>query len=288
MSWAKFKRLSSKKDLTRYRRATTFDGGGGGGGNDPDAQAYIDALDAAGYTVTGAEETAINDFVLALKADGIWAKSHAIYPFIGGTAATHKFNLKDPRDLDAAFRLTFFGGWTHSATGALGNGTNSYANTHLNPNSELTPNDNHISYYANIGYNGAATKTDIGANSGSFFGNFLDLTNTTTSVQQFRSTPENTTLGGIGDGHILGSITSNNSRVMYENGTAQGSNANAANQLMPNQEIYLGAMNYDGSPFFYSDKSFALSSIGDGLSASEVSDFYTAVQAFQTALNREV
>lgn len=31
MSWAKFKRLSSKKDLTRYRRATTFDGGGGGG-----------------------------------------------------------------------------------------------------------------------------------------------------------------------------------------------------------------------------------------------------------------
>ena len=33
MSWARFKRLSSKKDLTRYRRATTFDGGGGGGGN---------------------------------------------------------------------------------------------------------------------------------------------------------------------------------------------------------------------------------------------------------------
>jgi len=31
MSWARFKRLSSKKDLTRYRRATTFDGGGGGG-----------------------------------------------------------------------------------------------------------------------------------------------------------------------------------------------------------------------------------------------------------------
>jgi len=31
MSWARFKRLSSKKDLTRYRRATTFDGGGSDG-----------------------------------------------------------------------------------------------------------------------------------------------------------------------------------------------------------------------------------------------------------------
>jgi len=86
MSWAKYKRLSSSKDLSIFRRGTTASngGGGGGGGNDPDAQAYIDALDASGYTVSGAEETAINTFVLALKADGIWAKSHAIYPFIGG------------------------------------------------------------------------------------------------------------------------------------------------------------------------------------------------------------
>ena len=29
----------------------------------------------------------------------------AIYPFVGGTATTHKFNLKDPADINAAFRL---------------------------------------------------------------------------------------------------------------------------------------------------------------------------------------
>jgi len=34
MSWAKYKRLSSSKDLSIFRRGTTaFDGGGGGGGN---------------------------------------------------------------------------------------------------------------------------------------------------------------------------------------------------------------------------------------------------------------
>jgi hypothetical protein len=36
---------------------------------------------------------------------GIWRKTHAIYPLLGGTASAHKFNLKDPRDLNAAYRL---------------------------------------------------------------------------------------------------------------------------------------------------------------------------------------
>ena len=51
----------------------------------------------------------------------------ALYPFVGGTATSHKFNLKDPRDLDAAFRLQFNGGWTHNSNGVTPNGTNGYA-----------------------------------------------------------------------------------------------------------------------------------------------------------------
>jgi len=55
----------------------------------------------------------------------------AIYPFVGGTADAHKWNLKDPRDNDSAFRLSFFGGWTHAATGAKPNGTTGYAKTFI-------------------------------------------------------------------------------------------------------------------------------------------------------------
>ena len=62
----------------------------------------------------------------------------AIYPMVGGTATTHMYNLKDAQDTDAAFRLTFEGGWTHSATGALPNGTNGKANSHLVPNSDIS------------------------------------------------------------------------------------------------------------------------------------------------------
>ena len=71
----------------------------------------------------------------------------AIYPFVGGSAASHKFNLKDPRDLDAAFRLAFNGGWTHASTGAKPNGSNGWANTYFNPSLNLTTSNGHHSAY---------------------------------------------------------------------------------------------------------------------------------------------
>ena len=96
---------------------------------DTDAQAFITA---AGLT-SDLQKGAINQLVLDFKAAGTWGLMLAIYPFIGGSAVTHKWNLKDPQDTDAAFRLTFGGGWTHSSTGAYANGTNAYANTYINP-----------------------------------------------------------------------------------------------------------------------------------------------------------
>jgi hypothetical protein len=85
---------------------------------------------------------AVNQLVLDLKAASIWTKMKAIYPFVGGTASLHKWNLKDPRDLDAAFRLTFFGGWTHTTNGAQGNGTNSYADSFFIPSTQYSVIDN--------------------------------------------------------------------------------------------------------------------------------------------------
>ena len=95
---------------------------------DADAQAFITAAVITDVT----QQNAINTLVVDLKGYSIWTKFSAIYPIVGGTAAQHKFNLKNPLDTDAAFRLVFSGGWTHSANGALPNGTNGYADTKVN------------------------------------------------------------------------------------------------------------------------------------------------------------
>jgi len=100
---------------------------------DPDAQAFLTAAAITDPTITSAIDTLVVD----LKGYGIWNKMKAIYPFVGGTASSHKFNLKDPRDLDAAFRLVFIGGWTHSVNGVQGNLTNAFADTYLVPSTNF-------------------------------------------------------------------------------------------------------------------------------------------------------
>ena len=110
---------------------------------DPDAQAFLTAAGITDATIT----SAINTLVIDLKGYNLWNKMIAIYPFVGGTSTTHKYNLKNPVDTDAAFRLVFNGGWTHSSNGILGNGTNSYANTKLGMN--ILPQDNaHMTIYS--------------------------------------------------------------------------------------------------------------------------------------------
>jgi hypothetical protein len=47
-------------------------------------------------------------------------------------------------------------------------------------------------------------------------------------------------------------------------------------------------LNNNGISAFYTTKECAFASIGDGLTDTEASNFYTAVQAFQTTLSRQV
>lgn len=82
-----------------------------GRGADADALAFITAANITDTT----QKSAVTQLVTDLKSANIWTKMKAIYPFVGGTASSHRFNLKDPRDLDVAFRLVFNGGWTHSS-----------------------------------------------------------------------------------------------------------------------------------------------------------------------------
>ena len=105
--------------------------------------AWIAATGETDLTILGALNTLETD----LTTYGLTSKIKALYPFVGGTASKHKFNFMDARDLDAAFRLVFSGGWTHASTGITPNGTNAFANTKFNDNS-LTLNDAHISIYS--------------------------------------------------------------------------------------------------------------------------------------------
>lgn len=90
----------------------------------------------------------------------------ALYPVLGGTAETHKFNLVDMRDNDEAFRLLYTNNPTHNADGILFNGTDQYADTQIQPASKLTMNQHHLFFYSNTN-NQTANVSVMGADDGS-------------------------------------------------------------------------------------------------------------------------
>jgi hypothetical protein len=255
---------------------------------DADAQAFITAAALTDTT----QKNAINDLVLDLKAAGVWTKLKAIYPMIGGTAATHKFNLKDPRDLDAAYRLTFSGGGTHSSTGYLPNGSNAYADTKLIPSTSLSLNSTHISYYSrtnvsNNGYEmGCATLTTEAQYLLLICRYSSGIMYSTINTPQSRvslTTGSNT----ISTGLFIGNRTASNVVSGFRD-TTKTVSSSAASGTLPSHKVFIGGFSSYGTPVNFSTKECAFSSIGDGLTDAEALAFYNAVQAFQTTLNRQV
>ena len=246
---------------------------------DPDAQAFFTASGLTGAT----NLTAINNLVVALKGFGIWTKMKAIYPIVGGTAALHKWNLKNPLDTNAAFRLTFNGGMTHSSTGVLFNGVNSYGNTFLNGTAFTT---NHLSFYSRT----LAVNTQI--EMGVFEGppnKLLHIRPAANYIAGDTVSLINYTTTTDARGFWLGTKRANNDREVYRNGVSQSTSTVNDATVFPIHPIYIGARNFNNSGIdFPTSKECAFASLGDGLTDTEAANFYTAVQAYNTTLSRNV
>jgi hypothetical protein len=250
--------------------------------SDADAQAFVTAADIQDQV----EANAVNNLVIGMKADGLWTKMKAVYPFVGGTASAHKFNLKDPRDLDAAFRLVFFGGGTHSVNGYLPNGTNAYADTKFNSSTNATLNSHSLSYYSRTNSNG--TEIEIGNWNGNTPYNFLEIR--TSGITYFLIN-QNSTATTFSDSNSQGFYLGNRTASNVINGWKNGSkvvNSSVASSSLLNVNIFLGAVSSSNSPVYYTTKQCAFASIGDGLTDTEAANLNTRVTTFQTALNRNI
>jgi len=253
---------------------------------DADAQAF---LTAAGIT-DPIISSSINTLVVQLKADNIWTKMKALYPMVGGTASTHKWNLKDPRDLDAAYRLVFYGGVTHDANGITGNGTNGFADTRLSPSTQLSLNNSHLSFYIRTNNNGSGW--------GEMGCSYLNQTcliipkylNSATSA--YRALNSNQTAPGASPTDVRGlyiaSRIISTSMKLYRNSSVLFNDTLNSGALFTIGNLFILSINLNGGAGYYSGRQCAFASIGDGLTDTEAANFYTAVQAFQTSLSRQV
>jgi hypothetical protein len=251
--------------------------------SDADAQLFVNRVYTAGGVLSTTELSAVNDLVIDLKADGIWTKMKAIYPMVGASEAACKQNLKS-----SSFTGTFTSGWTFASTGATPNGTSAYMDTALTLNNTERGNS-HISIYSRTNFK-TSTRVSIDIGAGTVSTNQYNYIESYFSDNNYYY--DNRSFGIIGTsvinslGFMLGTTTSNVRQ--FKNGTKIGTATKSTSSNAINFSIYIGARNTDGTATDFSPRQCAFASIGDGLTDTEVSDFYTAVQAFQTTLSRQV
>lgn len=242
---------------------------------DEDAVLFYNRVTTAGGTLSITEQFAINQLVLDLKSYGLWSKMKAIYPMVGASAAACRQNLKS-----SSFTGNFSTGWTYANTGVTPNGTNAYMDTNLNYNTVIGLNSTHYSYYSRTN---SSSGFDIGCYAGGQE-NWMAL-NYSTSHFYYPNTAglQISQTGTLG--FFLGTFTINTINLFKNSSKIQTKTSSTYNST--NLNVYIGAANI-GSPTLFSNHQCAFSSIGNGLTDTEAGNFYTAVNAFQTTLSRQV
>jgi hypothetical protein len=249
---------------------------------------FNDRVVAAGGSLTSTERSALVTLIDDLNDAGIWTKMKAIYPMVGASAAACAQNLQS-----SSFTGSFSAGWTFASTGVTPNGTSAFMNTNLQPSTQLAAASTHVAYYSRT-----STTTTNGVEIGSWilaYANGIELAlNRNIAIPKTYLTINSTSTfvvnagNQVASGLFIGCRTSSNSATLYKNGTSIGTNTNTAVTSLSTFNIYIGAANDFGTAGAFSNKQCAFASIGDGLNDTQASNFYTAVQAFQTTLSRNV
>ena len=246
-----------------------------------EAKAFIQAAGLIDET----QMKAVGTLVFDLKNYGLWDKMKAIYPMVGGTSGSHKFNLKDPRDANAAYRLQFSGSWTHSSTGASGSSTG-YASTFYIPSSQSFNERGHFVYYSRT--SGSNSINQMGSNNPSppsyyeIIPNFLGNTRFAINSAVESDIAITTTLGLLHANRV-----NTTTQQYYQNGALLRS-ATAISASTVSWSVFINAMNNSNVSAGNLSYECAFASLGDGLTDTEAANLYTAVQRFQTTLGRQV
>ena len=249
-------------------------------GVDPDWLAYYNRVVTAGGSLSTTEQNATKTLVADLKSAGIWSSMKAVYPMVGASAAACAQNLKS-----SSFTGTFTSGWTFASTGVTPNGSSAYMDTNLNDNTSLNLNDVHFSVYLRTNSDGV--KVDLGLFNNTIAG--INIFPRLSNLQYTRLHEEdvNTVATTDSRGFRLGVRNTSTTKNVFINNTKTAFTSTSTSKVVAN--IYLGAMNNTSlGARFFSDRQNAFASIGDGLTDTQASNFYTAVQASQTTLSRNV
>jgi hypothetical protein len=250
-----------------------------------EANAFLEAAavakgSALGSTISAATVTLFTSLV----SNNLWDKLAVFYPIVGGNSASTAVNGKNP----GTYTMSWNGGVSFTANEVTGNGTNAYGNTNFNITA-LTLNSVHISNYSRTSPSRSNIDMGIAIAGGDAF-QIYNYETTATGIKVVRSNADGYSTGAVANGQGLFTATRTGSTIetAFRNAT-RTINASKTSTALSNENMFVMARNGgSGVAGAFNARGYAWFSVGYGLSDVDVSNYYTIIQAFQTALSRQV
>jgi hypothetical protein len=261
-----------------------------------DAQNWINRVYANGGAVTSSTAAAVNTLCDSLDASGVRPLMYRMGIFAGtGLNAALVPLYRGPSLGGTQYGNTtdtnvgpFVSGdyaETGASGGLVGNGTSKYLNTGLNANSIGTEGHAAIYHRASIANAGAAMlRVSDGASH--IFG--LDYSTGVANMRGFWGSTGTVAFGSTSGGLHTVTRRSATDLEYYRTGGSVGTQTTSVTPTAPAQPFYVFASNQNGTPGIYSAANLQAYSIGLSMTASQVAAYYTAMQACQNALGRNV
>ena len=259
---------------------------GSGNNTGSDTSALGKFIKATGIT-DATLKVNLDSLITRARRHGWWDLCQVIYPLAGGTSTTCKYNLKDPRDSDTAFRLVFNGStWAFNSNG-IHPGASGYGYTYFNPAIQIAdPNSCHLSVYSLDDVAGGSDNADIGA-WGDGLGFYLSARDAwpDSSGKPFASIGNDGFQGTSvnGAGFFLVTKASASSSDFYRNSLLMTSASSSPGNL-PNLNLFICNQNfpYGAEPYSagFSQRGLAFITIGSGINSTMEVSMYSDINDF--------
>lgn len=238
----------------------------GGAAFDPDAATYLAAVEAAdGEALEEGVKTAINDFVVGCKADGIWSAIEASCILAGARTLP---GALVPLSGAAPTSFNFVSGDYDRKAGLKGDGATKYVNTNRNSNQQPQESRHHAVYVSDVGTT-TTNRTHLGTG---YVNNDLDF-NDISSLDDGRfisriglgtsntiNSPSGNTVG------LMGASRSSTSSMTQR--VADADYPESRSSASPRDTVFY-AFNRNGASLF-SDARISFYSIGENINLSSL------------------
>jgi len=239
---------------------------------DANALTFINAVG----TLTSSEQVAVNNLVIGLKADSLWTSLAYIWPLVGNQNA-QRYNLKNP---SVGLITWSSASGSHSTATGFTPAAGEFGNTGVAGNTVSSMNHILGAYLRTASTN--PTNHLMGSSPSA---HYLLAKNGTQNAAIGSTTKANGTNATATGLFTVDRVNAN--LVLNKNGSSIGSVSTGAGSITADN-LFLGAANNAGAVHEVSQGlSFGAFLWGNSLSSLQ-SQLYTRIQAFQTALSRQV